>query len=69
MDRAEEDRILAAANEIRGRIFREAETQWATTPDVEKQRPWPRCHNLECNRTLVCRELVDADARCEGWDF
>ena len=63
----EENAILAQANAIIGRTFREAEAKWAATPDADKQRPWPRCHSLDCNRTLVC--LEQHNKPCQGWDF
>lgn len=68
MTEAEEDAILKQAAEIRHRHFAVAEKKWAETPDHEKQRPWPRCHNITCNRTLVCKTRTGA-GDCEGWEY
>lgn len=63
----EEDRIIRQADEIKSRIFNGAEVRWQSTPDAERQRPWPRCWNITCNRTLVCQ--ADDGKKCEGWDW
>lgn len=67
-DFAREDEIIRQADKIKSRAFNEAERKWKETPDVEKKRPWPRCHNLTCNRTLVCQAKFGKKS-CEGWEF
>jgi len=64
MDTNQEDEILKAANEIKHKAYADAEAKWKETPDNEKKRPWPRCGNLTCNRTLTC-----VKEHCEGFDF
>lgn len=67
MNIEDEDEIIKQANKIKSDAFNEAERKWAETPDEEKKRPWPRCWNLTCNRTLVC--LATNGGKCEGWEF
>lgn len=67
LDPAQEDSIIEAADLIRNWHYKNAEAKWADTPDDQKERPWPRCHNLQCNRTLRCLELDKKS--CEGFDF
>lgn len=59
-----EDGILARAEAIRAKALHDAEARWKATPDDQKTRPWPRCGDITCNRTLVCKKTG-----CEGFDF
>jgi len=59
-----EDQIIAAADAIRSKAFVDAETRWAETPPDKRTRPWPRCQNFTCNRTLTCQTN-----NCRGFDF
>ena len=67
MTEQEEDDIINQAATIKHRHFTAAEEKWKQTPDKEKNRPWPRCKNLTCNRTLKCRQL--SNERCEGFEY
>lgn len=63
MTEQQEDEILASAAAIKSRLFKEAEAKWLATPDTAKMRPWPRCQNITCNRTLICQD------HCHGFDY
>ena len=71
----EEDAIIAQAQEIKSTAYKDAETKWAATPRGEKTRPWPRCKDLTCNRTLICQgkdyEVFAGMTQntCRGFDF
>lgn len=61
---AAEDAILSQAEAIRAKAFYDAEARWKDTPDGQKERPWPRCSDITCNRTLVCKGIG-----CSGFDY
>ena len=63
----EEDKTLREAHAIRSRLFDEAQEKWKVLSDAEKKRPWPRCTNVTCNRTLVC--VGTRDEGCQGFDY
>jgi hypothetical protein len=67
-----EDTIIKLADDIKAKAFAEAEAKWKATPYDEKKRPWPRCKNLTCNRTLECQAHAAKSAEprtCYGFDF
>lgn len=64
MDTKHEDAIIQIADDIKRQAYSKAEATWKLTPNSEKKRPWPRCHDLTCNRTLTCKKV-----NCKGFDF
>lgn len=63
MTHEQEDRIITEARAIQRETYLQAEVTWALTDRDKQTRPWSRCNNITCNRTLVCQE------KCEGFDF
>lgn len=61
----EQRAAIKAGQTIAYDLFKKAEERWSNTEASNKQRPWPRCYNAECNLTVICQ----GNDKCEGFDY